>query len=81
MSSFLCHDGFYQLVWSERLGGIHPGRSVLTLMVIVHFNAKAHCCGMFQNEGPSRFNTFKTFSSDSTVKCGVMGLESFFLFP
>lgn len=30
--------------------GIHPSYSVLTLIVIVHFNAKADCYGVCQNE-------------------------------
>lgn len=65
--------------WKDE--GIYPSRSVLTLIVIVHFSAKAYCYGVFQNDGPSRVNSFLTFSSDGIVKCGVMGLEaSCFLF-
>lgn len=48
---------------------------MLTLMVIVPFGAKAYCYGALQNDRPSKVKSFSSFSSDSIVKCGVMGLE------
>lgn len=69
---FFCPVGCDLLVWSGhavvtekssvlpwcRGEGIYPGCSVLTLIVIIHFNAKAYCYGVFQNDWTSRVNSF-----------------------
>lgn len=42
----------------RRHGGIHPGCSLLTLIMIVHSTAKAFCYAMVQNHTPSRAHSF-----------------------
>lgn len=64
--------------------GIHPGCSLLTLMVIAHFNAKAFFFATVRprmtEERWSRRNFLETFSRGSIVMWevgGVVGLEPF----
>lgn len=68
--------GSVSLPW-WRDEGIYPGCSVLTLIVIAHFIAKAYCYGG-QNNGPSRVNSFLNFLKWQHCEVWSNGIRGFF---
>lgn len=76
---FIVSSAFaYDASWADE--GIHPGCSVLTLMVIAHFCVRAFCNGpspVWHRKGGVATFFWETFSRGSIVTWGVMGLEPF----
>lgn len=59
---------------------IHQGCSVLTLIVIAHFNAKTYCDGVFWNDRPSRESTVLKLTLWQHCEVGSNGIRALFPF-